>query len=374
MAAKSYASAGYLTALSAPALLALGVWLDKPAFAGGIVLLLFPLARLLFGAFPESIDAESRPQANRLLDHLPNAYVAVLVAAMGTMLWKWRGDPLTVASGLQWILSLWVVLMLGTCVAHELLHRKDRTERLLGHVLAGLAGYPVLGYEHVRHHRLRGSTSAAEWPRLVDSVWTFGGQRLRRIASETVGPQGMAWFGDSASPTVRGLRIGLTASTLAWAACGAAGGWAGAAVYALTALLVAAGVQLVTYMQHWGLGDDHLPDAKSRELAWEDDCRFEAWLTMSMSVHHTHHRDAGRPYYALAPTLGSPRMPAGYVLLMFAALVPAIWRRTMTPALEYWLAHPERAPSAGRRVVCVAAYQRLGSRQESTAARTEVLR
>jgi len=359
MVLKSCASAtGYLTALSAPVLLAVGAWLDKPALAGGTVLLLFPLARLAFGAFHGSADREWHPRVGRLLDHLPHIYVVVLAAALATVLWNLHTHSLTTATGLQWILSLWVVLMLATCVAHELLHRKNRTERFLGHALTGVAGYPVLGYEHVRHHHLRGNTSAAEWPKLSDSVWAFGGRRLRRIASETVGPKGMAWLGNSSSPTVRGLRNGLTASLLTWAAFGVAGGWTGAAVYALTALIVACGVQLVTYMQHWGLGDDHLPDAKSRELAWEDDCRFEAWLTMSMSVHQTHHVDAGRPYYCLEPTPGSPRMPAGYVLLMVAALIPPVWRRTMTPALEYWLAHPELSPSAGRRVLCVAAYRR----------------
>mgnify|MGYP001205294728 CR=1 FL=1 len=359
MALKSFASAaGFLTALSAPALLALGAWLDKPALAGGTILLLFPLARLMFGAFHSSMEHEWHPRVARLLDQLPHAYVVVLAAALTMVLWKLHAQSLTVATAAQWILSLWVVLMLATCVAHELLHRKSRAERFLGHALTGIAGYPVLGYEHVRHHRLRGSTGAAEWPRLSDSVWAFGGRRLRRIAAETVGPRGMAWLGNSASPTVRGVRIGLTACVLAWAAFSAAAGWGGGAVYALTAVFVAGGVQLVTYMQHWGLGDDHLPDARSRELAWEDDCRFEAWLTMSMSVHQTHHVDAGRPFYSLAPTPGSPRMPTGYVLLMVAALIPPVWRRTMTPALEYWLAHPEASPSAGRHVLCVAAYRR----------------
>lgn len=359
MVAKSFTlAAGYSTALSAPVLLALGAWIDKPALAGGTVLLLFPLARSIFGAFRGSADTDWHPVARRLLDHLPHAYVVVLLLVLGIVLWKLRGDVLTIATSLQWILSLWVVLMLATCVAHELLHRKDRFERILGHALTGTAGYPILGYEHLRHHRLRGSTSEAEWPKLSDSVWTFGGRRLGRLASETVGRRGTAWFGSSASPTVRGLRVGLTATMLTCAAFGAAGGWAGATVYALTALFVAGGVQLVTYMQHWGLGDDHLPDSRSRDLAWEDDCRFEAWLTMSMSVHQTHHFDAGRPYYSLAPTPGSPRVPTGYVLLMFAALVPAVWRRTMRPALDYWMAHPDASPSAGRRILCATAYRR----------------
>lgn len=170
----------------------------------------------------------------------------------------------------------------------------------------------------------------------------------------------MVWIGSSGSPSVRSLRIGMTATALAGVAFYSAVGWIGVAIYTFTVFFVACGVQLVTYMQHWGLGDDHIPDARLRELAWEDDCRFEAWLTMSMSVHHSHHADAGQPYYRLVPTTGSPRMPTGYVLLMFATFVPPIWRRTMEPALDFWLANPHATPSAGRGMLCIAAYRGKG--------------
>ena len=112
-------------------------------------------------------------------------------------------------------------------------------------------------------------------------------------------------------------------------------------------------------MQHWGLGDDHLSDARDRSLAWEDDCRFQGWMTLNLSVHQSHHDDPASPYYRLGLASGSPRLPAGYILLLFAALIPGLWRRVMKPALDYWLTHEGSPPSAGRRVACVAVYRRV---------------
>jgi hypothetical protein len=70
-------------------------------------------------------------------------------------------------------------------------------------------------------------------------------------------------------------------------------------------------------------------------------------------------RDAARPYYRCHLAADAPRLPAGYVLLMFAAFVPALWNRVMMPALERWRTQPMAPLSAGRRIACVALYKRV---------------
>jgi alkane 1-monooxygenase len=136
-----------------------------------------------------------------------------------------------------------------------------------------------------------------------------------------------------------------------------AAGWTGALVYAAVSIMVAFSMQLVTYLQHWGLGDDNLPDARRGDYAWESDCRFQAWVTMGLSLHQSHHHDGSQPYYRAALSADSPRSPAGYVLLMFASLVPPLWWRVMAPALSYWRAQPTKPLSSGRRLACVGFYR-----------------
>jgi hypothetical protein len=57
---------------------------------------------------------------------------------------------------------------------------------------------------------------------------------------------------------------------------------------------------------------------------WEEDCRIQAWITMNVSLRDGHHRDSRLPCYRLGMRPDSPRLPAIYVLLMFASLVPPL--------------------------------------------------
>jgi alkane 1-monooxygenase len=348
---------GFLAIFIAPLLLVVAVISQKPSLVLGVALLAFPLARVVFGGY----RPEGPPLWNErlcfVLDHLPYVYAAALAAAFAALLLAWRSEGLTLLDGIQWTLSLWVVCVFGTCVAHDLVHRSTSKGRSFGHLLGGLVGYPLLGYEHLRHHQLAGRTGAAEWPAFEESLWRFAARRLRRILVETVGRRGIVWLGNPRSPTVRGLRLSVVTTAFLWLAFGGMGGWIGIAVFALLCVLVAFTVQLVTYMQHWGLGEDCLPDASRQEWAWEDDCRFQGWITLNLSLHHAHHAAPALAYYRVGLSRTSPRLPAGYVLLMFAALIPPLWRQIMIPARAFWLAQPAAAPSAGRRVACVAIYR-----------------
>jgi len=357
MASQLLHAAGFLAILIAPTLLALAAWLDEPFLLPGVVMLVFPLARVIFGPVEGSAPRIWNETIGKALDRLPGFYSALLVGSLAAILTRLSIAEATLASSLGWTLSLWMTFVFATCVAHDLLHRTGMAERTIGHVLAGMVGYPILGYEHSRHHRLPGNTAAAEWPRVDETMWCFAMRRLKVDLSETLGGRGLAIAGASGSPVVRSLRLASSATGATLAVFGITAGWTGAAVYLATIALVALSVQLVTYMQHWGLGDDNLDDAKAREVAWDSDCRFQAWVTLGLSLHQDHHRNGTRPYYRIGLAADSPRLPAGYVLLMFAAFVPPVWRRVMSPALDYWRAHPLAPMSSGRRVACVAFYR-----------------
>jgi fatty acid desaturase len=350
-------AAGYFAVLIAPALLAWAAWLDEPLLVFGAVMLVFPLARVAFGAVDETGPPVWSEGIATALDRLPCVYAAVLAGAVLMLLLAISRSEPTMGAVAGWALSLWVTMVFATCVAHELLHRKRKSDRIVGHLLAGLAGYPMLGYEHSRHHRRAGSSTSAECPKVTESIWQFAARRFGAIAHESLGARGLALSGDSRSPAVRGLRLALVTTGVNLALFGLAAGWPGVLIYTLVIGLVAFAVQLVTYMQHWGLGDDNIEDARQAQYGWEDDCRFQAWVTMGLSIHQAHHRNGSRPYYRTGITRDSPRPPAGYVVLMFATLFPAVWRQVMAPALAYWRSQPTAPVSAGRRLACVAFYK-----------------
>jgi alkane 1-monooxygenase len=224
---------------------------------------------------------------------------------------------------------------------------------MCGHLVAGLAGYPMLGYEHLLHHARFGDTAMAEWPRVKESVWSFAARRLGRIVRDTLAPGVVLWLRQSAGfGGAKRLRCAVAVSLVTLAAFAAAGGWAGVAIYLGASFGVAFGIQVMTYIQHWGLGDDNLPDGGDRQYAWEDDCRFQAWLTLSISFHQAHHHASRVPFYRLTLEQGSPRQPAGYVVLMLISFVPGVWRPVMAAVLAEWRRNPGEMRSAGRGLTC----------------------
>lgn len=182
-------------------------------------------------------------------------------------------------------------------------------------------------------------------------------RRLAIIAPQGLGLQEQALRGSAASPTVRGLRIAIGATLATWLLFSVFSGFTGAGIYAAAICLVAFSIQLVTFMRHWGLGDDNIENAKARECGWESDCQFQAWVTMGLSLHQSHHRHGAKPYYQIGLSADSPRFPAGYVLLMFAALIPPMWKRVARPPLTNWKSQPTAPLTAGRRLACVALYK-----------------
>jgi len=347
------AAAGYLAIFLMPALFYVGAVVDEPWLAFGIVILVFPLARLAFGALPAAGVPEWREGVATFLDRLPLAYALVLPICTLTGL-LYAAEPVS-EDGVAFVglgLSLWMTLLFGTCVAHELIHRRSKHQATLGHMLAGFCGYPALGIEHIAHHARPGDTHLAECPLRGESVWRFAGRRMWRISRELFGPAAPMWRRRVRSPNLVRARIALLVTALTWLSFAVIAGFTGACLYLGMMLGVTFGVQLITYIQHWALGDDSIPDRIAYGRGWEEDCRFQAWLTLSISLHDQHHRDSRRPYYRLDLSPDSPRLPAGYVLLMFASLIPWVWRKVMIPAYSHWLSAPASPLSSGRRLTC----------------------
>lgn len=337
---------GYALMLVPPVLLLLGIEVDRPEIVFAFTMLLLPLARVVFGAFRRSEPIQWRESAATVLDALPLAYLAVLLIGLTFAVFA-AGRPSV--SRLALGLSLWAVLLFGTCIAHELLHRRGRRDVIAGAVLSGLTGYPMLAVEHLRHHAKFGDTESAEWPRVHQSAWRFALRRLRAVLA------GNTWDRLSTSERVQyAVAVGATASLAI--AFGWAGGWPGAFLYLTVAFGVSLGVQLITYIQHWGLGDDSVGPVTERQLAWEDDCLLQAFLTLHISFHQAHHDTARVPYYRLPPAAGSPRLPAGYIVLLVLCLIPPLWHRAMRPVLDAWKLDPSINRSTGRRLTCFALY------------------
>jgi Fatty acid desaturase len=347
---------GYLAIFWLPMLLLIGARMGYPSLAFAMVMLVLPLGRAVFGAYPFSAPIVWSEGIASFLDRLPVWYALCLLVAFVMVIWIVDAGAIADSGAtFGFGLSLWATCMFATCVAHELLHRRATTDARVGALISGLAGYPLLVQEHLVHHARSGDTFNAEWPRLDESVWGFAWRRFRLVASDTLATGGSLWRG-SRPASSRHLCTAFSATLLTWAAFTWAGGWHGFWLYSGVIAGVTFGIQLMTYLQHWGLGEDSVPNSRAEHLGWENDCLLQSLLTLNLSFHQAHHLSPRLPYYRVMPAPGSPRQPAGYIVLMLLCMVPVGWHKTMRPVLEHWKQQPGRPPSSGRRLTCFSFY------------------
>lgn len=345
-------ASGYLAVFVPPVLLNVGIASGLPWLACAGVFVVAPFLRAVFGDVDEADPIEWSERLSTWLDRLPVVFAMTFPLFLGLALALIAGGALT--GPVAWVgagLSFWTCFIFATVIGHELVHQRRPERRRLGRLLAGLVGYPVLGHEHMPHHATSGNVEDAEWPAVNESVWSFAARRTMRVCRSAaeyhtvIGTRLGSWW--------RGGLVEAAAATMAaWGVFGLAGGLPGAVLYAVVAAAVWFAMQAITYLQHWGLGEDSVTGARDGQLAWEDGCKLQAWMTLSISYHQAHHLAPSRPFYLARPAADSPRLPAGYVILLFASLVPPVWRRLMLPALARWKLDPASQPKPGRRLVC----------------------
>ena len=346
-------AAGYLFVLAPSLLLAASAWADSsPALAFIGLILVAPLLRAFFGDVGDEAPEWSEAASNALAQ-LPIvaglAYltaVASLAAAIAVKGWSGL-DLLWLGAG------LWTTSSLATCIGHELLHDRNRPLALLvGKLVMGVAGYPLQEQEHIIHHRRVGRVDEAECPAVNESLWRFTSRRTAKVIRQVFELRQLrAAKGTTVQTTVLStLMVTLgTAALFYWA-----GGWPAAAMYALAALSVAWSMQAITYLQHWGLDrDTSLATPKGGCYGWEDRCRLQGWLTLNITAHTAHHLRSTVPFYRQVPEADSPKQPAGYIILLFAAMVPPLWFWLMAPSLRRWKESRPDQPTAGHALICL---------------------
>ncbi|MFN7212658.1 MAG: fatty acid desaturase [Lysobacteraceae bacterium] len=248
------------------------------------------------------------------------------------------------ASGPGSLLAAWglaglMIGMLATVPAHELVHRTwDPRSMAIGRALLAFSFDTSFAIEHVHGHHRAVATPAdpASAPRgrtvyahILHSTWHGNASAWRieaaRLAKRVEGP----W-----TPSNAVLR-GWALSGLLVASAAAMGGLAGAAFFIACGLWGKALLEIVNYMEHYGLARDPATPVQPRH-SWNTNRRVSSWSMFNLTRHSHHHAEGERPFHRLAPMPDAPLMPAGYLTTILLALVPPLWRRLMAPRLADW--------------------------------------
>jgi alkane 1-monooxygenase len=232
--------------------------------------------------------------------------------------------------------------ILAINVGHELVHRNNKFERFFGGVLLASVCYGVFKVEHVRGHHLRvatrddpatarlNETIYAFVPRAIFGVY-FHGWKIEadRLTRENV--LGFAAF--IRNETLHWIMLSVVFAVAAyWVA-----GVAALAVFFGAALIAIIELELVDYIEHYGLTRARDGNGKLDAVRYEHSWDYAGWFTnallLNLQRHSDHHAHGGRAFGALNSHPEAPQLPASYSAMILAALLPPLYRRIIHPRL-----------------------------------------
>jgi alkane 1-monooxygenase len=344
----------WLSILLAP-ILALSAW------AGGwlvllapvYVLVVFPLLDWVTGLNTDNTDPDT-PKEQLFWYRLVTLIWAPIQLSMllGLIYYAPRSDL-----GVLELIGLFYALgvttgTIGINYAHELMHQPSRLERWMGDILLASVLYSHFRSEHLLvHHRHVGTPRDAVTARYNQNFYRYYGQVLRNcprsaFAAEAamLARKDLPWHHPS-NPFWRYAALQAIMLTAAIAL----GGWIGLALFIWQALIAITFLELVNYIEHYGLTRKYLGDGKYETVAphhsWNAAHRASNWLLINLQRHSDHHYKPARPFPLLQnyDADQAPQLPYGYPVLGFVALVPGFWRRYMNPRVRRWRAmyYPE---------------------------------
>ena len=255
----------------------------------------------------------------------------IAAARQGTVLWHLGG--FIFAGG----------LLMGSAVtipAHELVHHKKKSlDWTMGNIMMAFTCDSAFAIEHVHgHHKNVGLASDPATAKRGTGIFNFlitaSMQEHRdgwKIEMNRLRKRGQLFF----SFHNRMLQ-GYTRSLLVVTAAYFLGGFPGLVVFIGIALFAKFFLEVVNYMEHYGLVRAPGTPVAPRH-SWNTNKRVSSILLYNLTRHSHHHEQSSLEFWKLRPYSDAPEMPYGYLTTLYlVSFFPWVYRRMMDPRLEEW--------------------------------------
>ncbi|MEM7472870.1 MAG: alkane 1-monooxygenase [Pseudomonadota bacterium] len=269
-----------------------------------------------------------------------------LMTIYGTMAYALNAAHLSTREIIWLFFGVGVVTgAIGINYSHELMHQKNKLERWLADLLLASVLYSHFRSEHLlNHHRYVGTPKDPVTARYNEGFHRFFFRVLRDCPKT-------AWEAETKLLARKNLNpihqknpfwryAALQLVFLALAAL--VGGWPGVGLFVFQAFVAIWQLELVNYIEHYGLTRKHLGDGKYEHVkprhSWNAAQKASNWLLINLQRHSDHHYKPDRRFPLLqtyAPG-EAPQLPHGYPVMTIAAMIPPVFRRIMNPRVRAW--------------------------------------
>ena len=327
------------------------------AAVGGWTVILLPIVTWYFfsildailGLNLENADLETGEDDLTWYKLITLVWPPIQFALLFGLIWYVTGPGDAHLSALETIVLFFGVGVItgtvGINYSHELMHQKDRGERFLGDVLLSMVLYSHFRSEHLQvHHRHVGTPRDPVTARYNEGFHRFFPRVLLgslkssfKAEKAMLARKGLPWT-DLSNPFFRYWALQAFMLLLAILI----GGWAGLLLFLWQAFVAVWQLELVNYVEHYGLTRKHLGEGKYEHVkpqhSWNAAHKASNWLLINLQRHSDHHYKPDRRF-PLLQNYGvdeAPQLPYGYPIMTMAAMVPPVWRRVMNPRVRQW--------------------------------------
>ncbi|MEA9601117.1 alkane 1-monooxygenase [Polynucleobacter sp. MG-28-Ekke-A2] len=310
-----------------------GQWLYL-LFAPAIIHIAIPILDLTFGEDFSNPPESAVENLNKDFFYRALVWLYVPFQLIGTVYGTW----LAATQSLDWYAYIALVFTVGSTngigigTAHELGHKQESVDRWLSKLALASSMYGHFFVEHNRGHHKRVATpedpasarmGESFWvflPRTVlgslYSAWELERERLKRKGKGV-------WSIQNENLQAWSLTILLYGALMLWL------GWAALIFLALQGIYAASMLEVVNYVEHYGLLRQKDQDGEyvrcAPEHSWNSNHIVGNILLYHLQRHSDHHAHPTRRYQALRHFDKAPQLPGGYASMITLAYFPPLW-------------------------------------------------
>ena len=328
-------------------------WIGAAAGGWSLVLLpvstwyLFALADSVAGLNPENADPDTDDGDLYWYRFVTVVWAPLQFATIFGLIWYvTRAEHLSTFEAIALFFGVGVLSgTIGINYSHELMHQKNKLERNLGDLLLAMVLYSHFRSEHLLvHHRYVGTPRDPVTARYNEGFHRFYPRVLVQCLRSAfqaekamLARKDLPWT-DLSNPFFRYWALQAAMLALAFIL----GGWAGIGLFIMQAATAVWQLELVNYVEHYGLTRKHLGDGKYEYVkpqhSWNAAQKASNWLLINLQRHSDHHYKPDRRFPLLQnyTEADAPQLPYGYPVMTVLAMMPPLWRRFMNPRVRQW--------------------------------------
>lgn len=310
---------------------------------------LFSILDAILGLNLENADLDTREDQLTWYKAITLIWAPLQFILLFWMIWYVNGPGDAHLSPLETIVLFFgvgvVTGTVGINYSHELMHQKDKGERFLGDALLAMTMYSHFRSEHLLvHHSYVGTPRDPVTAHYNEGFYRFFPRVLVgsfksafRAEKDMLARKGKPWT-DLSNPfwrywAMQGFMLLLAVLI---------GGWAGFFLFLWQAYIAVWQLELVNYIEHYGLTRKHLGNGKYEHVmprhSWNAAHKASNWLLINLQRHSDHHYKPNRRFPLLQnyTKADAPQLPFGYPVMTMIAMVPPLWRKVMNPRVKRW--------------------------------------